>query len=206
MPAAQNFVLVLLSIATTVICWGSYGPVLHNGQAAMGGGRLRPLICVGISYFAIAIIVPTLLIYVTKMETDTKFSWSVTGTLWSLAGGVAGAVGALGIVMAFTYGGKPDFVMPLVFGCAPIVTVATNVFLARLQNKEIDSISPFFAAGLILVAAGAATVLIFAPKAKGGHGKTTTPVVAPAAPVETKKSDDATKTADPVTKTDEEKK
>ena len=51
---------VLLSVLTTVVCWGSYGPLLHRGQVKMENCRLRPFMCVGLAYFAIAVIVPLL--------------------------------------------------------------------------------------------------------------------------------------------------
>ena len=50
--------LRLLAIALAIVSWGAYGPVLHKGQAAMHHSRLRPLICVGLAYFVIAVIVP----------------------------------------------------------------------------------------------------------------------------------------------------
>ena len=49
---------VIAFIALTAVCWGVYGPVLHKGQQGMQGSRLRPLLCVGIAYFAIAVVVP----------------------------------------------------------------------------------------------------------------------------------------------------
>ena len=48
----------LLAIALAIVSWGAYGPVLHKGQAAMHHSRLRPLMCVGLAYFVIAVIVP----------------------------------------------------------------------------------------------------------------------------------------------------
>lgn len=153
----RDFVLRLASIATVVICWGAYGPVLHKGQAAMHHSRLRPLLCVGLAYFAIAVLVPNLLL-ATAVPEASEYNFS--GTLWSLAAGAAGAVGALGIIMAFNFGGKPVFVMPLVFGGAPVVNTLFTTFTSGLWGE----VSSFFLAGLILVIAGAAMVLVFAPK------------------------------------------
>ena len=48
---------ILAGIALTVLCWGSYGPVLHNGQNGLDNSKLKPFICVGIAYFVVAIIV-----------------------------------------------------------------------------------------------------------------------------------------------------
>ena len=77
-----------------------------------------------------------------------------------MAGGAAGAIGALGIIMAFNFGGKPIYVMPLVFGGAPIV----NTFTTVVAEGTYTDLSPLFLASLIVVIAGAATVLVFAPR------------------------------------------
>ena len=77
-----------------------------------------------------------------------------------MAGGAAGAIGALGIIYAFNFGGKPIFVMPLVFGCAPVVNTFTTIFTEGLFGM----ISSYFYLSLLLVVCGAITVLVFAPK------------------------------------------
>jgi hypothetical protein len=156
---AERFLEILLSIAMAMFSWGAYGPVLHRGQAAMGGSRLRPLICIGAAYFLIAVLVPLALL-VPMGDTGT---WEVTGTLWSLGAGSLGALGALGTILAFACGGKPFTVMPVVFGCAPVINTLTTLALAHTPTT---AISPWFLAGLLVVAAGAATVLAFGPR---GH-------------------------------------
>jgi peptidoglycan/LPS O-acetylase OafA/YrhL len=82
------------------------------------------------------------------------------GTIWSLLAGTFGAAGALGIILAFNSGGRPVFVMPLVFGGAPVI----NTLFAITRLSLWQEVSPFFWAGLILVIAGAAMVLILAPR------------------------------------------
>jgi hypothetical protein len=156
---AERFLEILLSIAMAMFSWGAYGPVLHRGQAAMGGSRLRPLICIGAAYFLIAVLVPMALL-VPMGDTGT---WEFTGTLWSLGAGSLGALGALGTILAFACGGKPFTVMPVVFGCAPVINTLTTLALAHTPTT---AISPWFLAGLLVVAAGAATVLAFGPR---GH-------------------------------------
>lgn len=153
--------LQLLSIAGVVACWGAYGPVLHKGQAAMGHSRLRPLLCVGLAYFAIAVLAPQALLASWLPE---ESHYNVSGTLWSLAGGAAGAIGALGIILAFNYGGKPVYVMPLVFGGAPVVTTLEALWVrGGFEGVPPTTLGGFFA-GLLLVIAGAALVLMFGPK------------------------------------------
>ncbi|MEX2186782.1 MAG: hypothetical protein WD875_08315 [Pirellulales bacterium] len=168
---AMDYIWVPLFIAMTAICWGAYGPVLHKGQVAMNGSRLRPLICVGLSYFVIGVIVPLALLG--PLEPDQSFN--TPGVIWSLAGGAAGAIGALGVIMAFNFGGKPIYVMPLVFGCAPVI----NSFTEIIGQKLYGQISPLFYAGLIIVIVGAVVVLIFAPRG-GPHAPATEKSAAPA--------------------------
>ncbi|MCI0332998.1 MAG: hypothetical protein L0228_07220 [Planctomycetes bacterium] len=163
--------LRLVFIAAAVVCWGAYGPVLHKGQAAMHHSRMRPLICVGLAYFAIAVVTPYF--FLGEMGEDSTYrSW---GTLWSLMAGAFGAGGALGIIMAFNSGGRPVFVMPLVFGGAPVV----STFFTIAAKHEWGNINPFFWAGLILVVAGSAMVLVLGPRGEiAERGETAESVVA----------------------------
>jgi hypothetical protein len=151
-----TWMLRVFSIALAIAAWGSYGPVLHKGQAAMHHSRLRPLICVGLAYFVIAVIVP----YFFLGEMGEASTYRSTGTLWALLGGTFGAVGALGIIMAFNFGGRPVFVMPLVFGGAPVI----NTLVSISSTHQWGNVNPFFWAGLILVVVGAAMVLAMAPR------------------------------------------
>ena len=155
----ERFVEVLLSVALALFSWGAYGPVLHRGQGAMGGSRLRPLICIGAAYFLIAVLVPLALL---SPLGDTG-TWDFSGGLWSLGAGALGALGALGTILAFTCGGKPFTVMPVVFGCAPVINTLATLALA---HTPAGAVSPFFLAGMLIVAVGAAVVLIFGPR---GH-------------------------------------
>jgi hypothetical protein len=173
---AGNFALQLLSIAMVGLCWGSYGPTLHKGQAAMQNSRLRPLLCVGLAYFLIAVCIPPLIL---KASPEAS-SFTPSGTAWSLAAGAAGAVGALGIIMAFNFGGKPIYVMPLIFGGAPVVAT----LVSTMSEGQLGEVGPMFLAGLILVIAGAAMVLVFAPKA-APHAPQPAPAPVPTPPIPT---------------------
>jgi hypothetical protein len=155
----ERFAEVLLSVALALFSWGAYGPVLHRGQAAMGGSRLRPLVCIGAAYFLIAVLVP-LAMLVPLGDTGT---WDFAGGLWSLGAGSLGALGALGTILAFACGGKPFTVMPVVFGCAPVINTLATL---ALTHTAVGAVSPFFLAGMLIVAVGAAMVLLFGPR---GH-------------------------------------
>jgi hypothetical protein len=155
---------VLFWVAVTAISWGCYGPVLHKGQMKMSGSRMRPLMCVGLAYFAIGVLAPLALLG----ATDAGGQWTASGAAWSLAAGCITAIGALGIILAFNFGGKPIYVMPLVFGLAPVV----NTFFVMAVSGVAVQPGPIFYAGLILVAVGAVIVLVFAPR---GHGHAPAP-------------------------------
>lgn len=159
-----NWLAVGFSIALAVVCWGSYGPFLHIGQSKMGGSRLRPFCCVGIAYFVIAVMLPVLLLESTAMHESSRYTtWGMIG---SILAGVCGAMGALGIILAFTFGGKPIFVMPLVFGFAPVVNTIGSMIVAG----NFKTMNLMFSASLLLGILGAVTVLLNAPKA-AGHAK-----------------------------------
>ena len=163
-----NLFLAACCIGLTALCWGAYGPVLHSGQAKMQGSRLRPFLCVGLAYFAIAVIVPIML----TGTFNEPGSWnSIPGIGWSLLAGAAGAIGALGIIYAFNFGGKPIFIMPLVFGIAPVVNTLTETFSKNL----ISEVTPMFLGSLAMVICGATIVLVFAPR--GHKPKPATPEV-----------------------------
>jgi hypothetical protein len=147
-----TWVARVLAIVLAIVSWGAYGPVLHKGQAAMQHSRLRPLLCVGLAYFLIAVIIP----YFFLGELGENSTYASIGTLWALAGGICGALGAIGIILAFNSGGKPIYVMPLVFGGAPVVNT--------LAKGGLANIPALFLAGLILVIAGSVMVLVFAPR------------------------------------------
>ena len=153
-----NWVLMVMSIIMTALCWGSYGPVLHKGQAQMGGSRLRPFLCVGLAYFVIAVIVPI------PFLSGDPGKLTFMGSTWSLLAGTAGALGALGIIYAFNFGGRPIFVMPLVFGLAPVVNTMSTTLVGNLWAE----IGWPFKISLALVILGAVMVLILAPKPKPG--------------------------------------
>ncbi|MFN6109853.1 MAG: hypothetical protein ACK493_05725 [Planctomycetota bacterium] len=153
---AVNWLAVGLSIALTALCWGSYGPVLHKGQMKMGQSRLRPFLCVGLAYFVIAVVAAFFLL----QQFPEPGGWNTSGVIWSLLGGTAGAFGALGIIYAFNFGGKPIFVMPLVFGLAPVVNTFTEITSKGLRAE----VSSAFYLSLAVTILGAVMVLVCAPK------------------------------------------
>lgn len=169
--ASGNMLLAGTFAIVTALFWGCYGPVLHKGAVFMGNigeglgtGRLRPFLCVGFAYLLISIIGPLVMMQVFGMEKGNGIvhGWTFRGIVWSVAGGAAGAIGAFALIMALNFGGKdaPIVVMPLVFGCAPVI----STFVGMYFNKTLGQMSPFFPVGVLLVILGAVTILLTAPK------------------------------------------
>jgi len=192
---------ILFSIGVTALCWGSYGPVLHKGQMYMAGSRLRPFLCVGLAYFAIAVVVPILILSGGYNEPG---QWTFMGTFWSLAAGAVGAIGALGIIVAFNFGGRPIYVMPLVFGGAPVVNTITTI----IHDGTYNLIGAPFYVSLLMVITGAVCVLVFAPRPerKGEPEKKPEPEKKTESRSERWKRPEPEKTPEPETKNEPEKK
>jgi hypothetical protein len=145
----------LLFVLGAVLSWGMYGPMLHKGQVALGN-PLRALLCVGVAYFLIGVLVPVLMLAAQGQLGGFNLAGSVTATV----AGALGALGAVCIILAFRAGGLPTYVMPLVFGGAPLV----NVLVSMAIHPPRTAPSPLLYAGFLLAATGAYMVLRFKPE------------------------------------------
>jgi hypothetical protein len=144
----------LIFVLGAVLSWGLYGPALHRGQVALGN-PLRALLCVGVAYFLIGVLVP-----VAALTSQGQLGgFTRAGTLAATAGGALGALGAVCIIWAFRAGGSPVYVMPLVFGGAPVV----NVLVSMWQHPPKSAPSPMLYVGFLLASAGAFLVLRYKP-------------------------------------------
>ncbi len=138
-----------------VLSWGLYGPALHKGQVALGN-PLRALLCVGVAYFLIGVLVP-----VAGLASQGQLTgFNLGGTTTATAAGALGALGAVCIIYAFKAGGLPTYVMPLVFGGAPLV----NVLVSMWQHPLKDAPNPLLYLGFLLASVGAWMVLHYKPQ------------------------------------------
>ena len=143
-------------VAGAVLSWGAYGAMLHMGQTQLGN-PLKALLCVGVAYFLIGVIIP-----VAALSSQGALNnFDRTGLITATVAGGLGAAGAACIIWAFRTGGLPVYVMPLVFGGAPIV----NVLLTMVLHPPKSSINPMLYVGFLLASIGAAMVLYFRPTA-----------------------------------------
>jgi hypothetical protein len=144
----------LLFVFGAVLSWGMYGPMLHKGQIALGN-PLRALLCVGVAYFLIGVLVPVLML----AAQGQLGGFNVAGSITATVAGALGALGAVCIILAFRAGGLPTYVMPLVFGGAPLV----NVLVSMALHPPRTAPSPMLYLGFLLAATGAYLVLRFKP-------------------------------------------
>jgi hypothetical protein len=146
----------MIFVAGAVLSWGAYGALLHQGQTQLGN-PLKALLCVGIAYFLIGVIVPVVGLSAQDSLSDFKTNGLVTATF----AGALGAAGAACIIWSFRTGGLPVYVMPLVFAGAPIV----NVLVTMVLHPPRSGVNPMLYIGFLLASAGAAIVLYFRPTA-----------------------------------------
>ena len=146
----------VIFVAGAVVSWGVYGAMLHQGQMALGN-PLKALLCVGVAYFLVGVLVPV----ATLSSQGNLAGFDATGVRMATIAGVLGAAGAACIIFAFRAGGLPVYVMPLVFGGAPIV----NVLYTMMVHPPKAAPSPMLYLGFLLASAGAAMVLYFRPTA-----------------------------------------
>jgi uncharacterized membrane protein len=144
---------IIFAIGAALL-WGLYGPALHKGQVQLGN-PMRALLCVGAAYFLIGVLVP-----VASLGAQGQLKgFNAGGMTWATIGGALGAFGAICIILAFKSGGLPAYVMPLVFGGAPLI----NVIFSMLLHPPEKAPNPLLYVGYVLAAGGAAMVLYFKP-------------------------------------------
>jgi len=146
----------VIFVAGAVLSWGAYGALLHQGQTQLGN-PLKALLCVGVAYFLIGVIVPVVALNAQGGLSD----FNSTGLITATVAGALGALGAACIIYSFRFGGLPVYVMPLVFGGAPIV----NVMVSMAIHPPKQAINPMLLVGFALASVGAGLVLYYRPTA-----------------------------------------
>ena len=125
MTARKRMAWVIF-VAGAVLSWGVYGAMLHQGQQQLGN-PLKALLCVGVAYFLVGVVVPLIAL----SSQGSLGGWNSGGTTTATIAGILGAVGAACIIWSFRNGGIPLYVMPLVFGGAPIINVLYSMSSIR---------------------------------------------------------------------------
>src|SRR5262245_24223519 len=108
----------VIFVAGAVLSWGAYGALLYLGQTQLGN-PLEALLCVGVAYFLIGVLLP-----VAVLGSQGELSgFGTTGLINATIAGVLGAAGAACIIWAFKTGGLPIYVMRMVFSGAASIRV-----------------------------------------------------------------------------------
>jgi hypothetical protein len=147
----------ILFAAGAALSWGLYGPAIHQGQIGLAS-PFRALLCVGLAYMAVGVMVP---VSVLASQGELARGWTQIGFWAATAAGVLGALGAVFVIYAFRSGGLPVYVMPLVFGGAPVV----NTIATMLIHPPKVPPHPLLWVGIAFVAIGASLVLYYKPPA-----------------------------------------
>lgn len=185
------------------LAWGTYVPIIFYGGTELTtrpgtiGGRLASILCVGVAYFLLAVVVPLILM---SLRDDAQPEWKSNGLVFSGLAGVAGAIGAICVIFASkaavdaakSEGVDPAtyriYIAPLIFSLAP----AINTLLSLIWHPKPGDPWHFdlelpgwkLPAGIVLVAVG--TFLVLMSKEEVEASKKPTPPkpveVAPAEP------------------------
>ena len=145
----------LLFALGTVCCWGAYGTAIHKSNSLLGDG-LKTALLVGVAYFFLAVLIPGLIMW----KNGADWSFPAKGMMFGLLAGSLGAIGAICVIYSMKSGGSPLYVMPIIFGCAPLV----NVIVSSIAHPPQNPINPIFWLGVLVLASGAGMVLYFQPK------------------------------------------
>ena len=151
----------LIFALLTVVCWGLYGILLHAGQMGMAdkvAGRYKAFLFVGVAYLVIAVAGSLIEL---KMNAAV-WSFPIKGVVWSTLSGIAGALGAFFVLVAFGARGTPSVVMSIVFAGAPMV----NAVVALMMHPPADGWAAVrwpFVAGILLAALGGCLVTLYKP-------------------------------------------
>ncbi len=172
------------------LSWGTYVPIIFYGGTELTtkpgtiGGRLASILCVGIAYFVMAVLVPLVMM---QLRDDAQPDWKPNGLLFSGLAGVMGAVGAICVIFASkaavdaakVEGVNPAtyriYIAPLIFCLAPMInTLMSLVWHPKPGdpwNFHLEIPSWHLPVGIALIAAGVFLVLYSkeaAEAAKGG--------------------------------------
>ena len=151
------------------LSWGIYVPLVHDATSKLGS-NLRAFLMVGVAYFLVAVLIPSIFIFLMKNDPTVKnpaaLNWAPMSLTWGLLAGISGAAGALCVIFAVKEAGAagPLIVAPLVFAGAPIINTLASLTIFS-HGKKFEAPSGLFYLGLVLAASGMALVMLYKPKA-----------------------------------------
>ncbi|HMP03304.1 MAG TPA: hypothetical protein PKD86_13590 [Gemmatales bacterium] len=152
------------------LCWGTYVPLIAYGGKNLGdgkpgvGNRFAAILCVGVAYVVLAVVIPVAYFLVNGPGNATANS---QGIAFSSLAGAAGAAGAICVVFATAAAAPGDrlFIAPLIFGLAPMINTLVSLVWHPTSEKALHLGLPerappwYFFAGIVLISLGVAMVL-----------------------------------------------
>jgi hypothetical protein len=164
------------------LAWGTYVPLVFYGGTELTtrpgtiGGRLASILCVGVAYFVLAVVVPVVLM---GLRDDAKPEWKMNGLVFSGLAGIAGAVGAICVIFASKAAVDAAkaagavtphdiaryriYIAPLIFSLAPLInTILSLVWHPKPGDPwqfHFDVPGWKLPVGILLVAVGTFLVL-----------------------------------------------
>ncbi|MSR30513.1 MAG: hypothetical protein EXR99_03305 [Gemmataceae bacterium] len=174
------------------LAWGTYVPIIfYGGQELTGkpgdlGGRLMSILCVGLAYFLVAVLLPAGVMFSGMASWPETFSPS--GLSFSGLAGVAGAVGAICVIFASKAAvdaakasNLPPasfriYIAPLIFGLAPVINTLVSLFWHPRKGGEflhfgLETVPGWqLWAGIVGVAGGAFLVLLSKEESESQKG------------------------------------
>jgi hypothetical protein len=187
------------------LAWGTYVPLVFFGGQMLSplnaagvtvgiGGRLASILCVGVAYFVLAVVVPVGLM---ATRDDASPDWRTVGLVFSALAGVAGAVGAICVIFASKAavdaakleGVNPAtyrmYIAPLIFCLAPLInTLLSMVWHPNAKTGEwavfhLEVPGWKLPVGILLVAVGTYLVLMSKEEAEAAKGPKPVPPPTP---------------------------
>jgi hypothetical protein len=177
------------------LSWGTYVPIIFYGGTELTtrpgtiGGRLASILCVGVAYFVMAVVIPVVMM---SLRDDAKPEWKANGLVFSGLAGVMGAVGAICVIFASKaavdaaklQGVNPAtyriYIAPLIFCLAPMInTVMSLVWHPKAGDPwhfGFEMPTWHLPVGILLVAAGVFLVLYSKEAAEAQKGHAPKPV------------------------------
>jgi len=149
----------ILFACGTALCWGLYGPTIQHARSSTGQwSAFKPYVFIGIAYLVWACLGGVAGMMLKKDSFNFVGTHSPAMT-WGFLAGSLGAIGAFSLTSAMLSGGKPLFVMPIVFGGAVTVTAIVSV----LELKDISKANPMLWVGMLAVVVGVILVAAYTP-------------------------------------------
>jgi hypothetical protein len=162
----------MIFVGLAGLAWGVYVPLI-----AQGGKELRnsygAILCVGVAYFVIAIVLPLFILW----QRGAWPQWNVSGITFATLAGAAGALGALCVIFAtFEFRGDRLFVGPVIFALAPVINTIVSLIWQPAPGAALRFGAPAhapgwkFYLGMVLAGLGAALVLYSKEEMEKRHG------------------------------------